>query len=475
MKSLTLFLFLFLFSAAMASQAFAYVPTEINASYATTDLNLRGLACTNNTGTFYCYTMQFNSANHHLILYRYNSTWGDKTTCDTGCVGSCAETYWKGISVLNTTHLIAAQCSNPSSSYLCEYRLIPVNMTSCAQTGSLTPKFNATLNIPASLWNGGYYTGGYIYWGAGNGVRDTDNNFTELAYWSDTVTSVRLPNQADNSTLFGYYDDVFFKYSGGAFDSYLYNPSTVWGFDIYTTLWDMWTETPSTTWLYVLDSTAPGVGRLYKANFSVFEEIGDNYITAVSPIGNVTTSDTTPTMHAIVYSAYNGTVGWTVDGSFKSNQTLITDGVSADAYYTASTLSPGAHTWSATFYPSAGYSFSTGTQSFNVGLATFIENPAFATAGIVGAWFGIDDQDTANNMFSIIAALVVSVVIMILVVMYSGKAQPSGNSLILVFVVAFMAVLIAFTIAGMLNPFYTVVFVVVSALGMWAIFGKLGG
>lgn len=439
---------LFFFFIVLTVPAFAYIPSEINITDPSTLYNKYNMvACSNSSGTFYCYRAGTPSGSYpHTYLERYNATWGDRQYCDTGI--AYGNTY-TGMALANSTHLIFTS-TLPEGARI--FNITDEAFTDNDCSGSVVTALNDTFR-PGITTGGGYDAeAGVIYWAFGNGIRNaTNNNYLSAGFASSIMENLKLPNQSDSSIVWGMYSDLFFKYVSAAFDSSPFQASVTFGYAPTGAGWDLFKENASTTWLYAIVGS-----RVYKTNFSAAEQIGENYIVAVSPAGNMTISDTTPELHAIVYSAGNGTVAWYVDGNFKANNTVTTDGVSADVYFTTATLGTGNHYWQAYFYPTGGFSFDTGRQYF-------IVNTAYEGSDYTGA-----DQidalgDYLDNSFSTpyggeIFALIVSGLVAGIIWFYSGSRK------IEYLIAPMMFILACFAFVGLFPMWFLVLQVMVIAI-----------
>lgn len=466
------FFFLFIF----LTPAFAYLDTDIDVAWYSSYGYNGGLSCSNLTGTLYCYTMTRDASNN-LYVERYNSTWQDRQYCDTGLSSSDTPCV-SGMAITNSTHIIFF-------GYTGELWLAPVdNIAGSGTCSAVHPsgtEGSISIGTSFNIGKGGYYgnsVSGWNYWGGTGGILNstyiTDTGAS--VFWdTNNVNALSVPNASDNSTVYGMYDGLFFEYVNGAFTRNINELSETYGTanSYYGTNWDTIAVSADTTYIFWYSSA----GVLYRANFTESLEIGGgSSVTAVSPISNETALSNPAKLHAIVYSVLNGSVSWYIDGVLKANSTFITDVSSNDAYYTTPALTTGHHTWEAVFYDSNGDAWTSGEQEFNIGLSNIAIEPVKGTAGLLAGLFSVNDQETANNMFAILVSLCVPIVIILVIVIYSGKSQPTGNTLVLLYIVGFMGMIVFFTIADFLNPFYTVLFIVTSALGLWAIFGgKIGG
>lgn len=404
----------FLFFLVLTVPSFAYYPLEINATYSGGLFNNNWLACSNVSGTFYCYKTGTPSGSYpHIYIERYNATWDNREYCDSGLSGS---TYITGLFIANSTHIGWTQTDGT-------VRLL--NATDEAFTDNVcTPsaQLSANLNTSYPLGCGYFDTDKTLYCGKNNGIRNsTTGAYLSDGFWSASVENLKLPNQTNDSTIYGTYENLFFKFIDGSFVSNPIQIDVGWGIPEsnsiwHTYYWDLFKE-GSTTWLYVYSQ-----GRLYKANFTIAETLGESYIVAVSPIGNQTIADTTPELHVIVYSAYNGTVGWYMDGNFKANNTVTTDGVSVDAYYTTDTLTEGQHYWNAYYYPNeVGYNWTTGTQYFIIDSA--YEGSDYSGPDIVEGFGSYLDSSLQTPYGGEIFALIFSGLVAGVIWYYSGSRK----------------------------------------------------
>lgn len=375
------FLFVFLFLITFSVPAFAQLSVDLNVTYPSplgndiTDLD--GLACTNATGTFYCYVLTDDDSNN-IIIDRFDENWENKATCDTGQLGI----NWNsaGFGVLNESFVISRERAYGSSTQ--QYAVINItDMGSCTWDSYYYNGTSAGVTTYPQR-HCGYYdvngdgSSGWLYCGMSDGIRNgTDYNDTiGVPFWdTGSIWKLALPDQTDNLTIYGTYEDLVYYYYNGSYNTTMEELSVAYGIDLDVLLWDLWKIDDATTYIYFGYFPTGGTHRLYRGNFSEFVALsGGSSLIPVYPIGNETISDQTPEFHAIAYTALNGTVMWYVDGLFNANTTITTDGTSVDAYYTyPETMSLGSHNWSATFFDDLGYNWTTGPQYFIVSGSSF--------------------------------------------------------------------------------------------------------
>ena len=372
-KTKFVLLFLFLFSI-ISAPAFAQLPINLNVTYpspfGTTELHFDGLACSNSSGNMYCYVLIDDDSNN-ILVDRFNATWGDKQTCDTGQAGL----QWNsaGFGVLNSTHVISRERAYGSSTQ--QYAAINVSdMASCTWTGVFYNGTSAGVTTYPQR-HCGYYddtadgTSGWLYCGRTDGIRNgTDYNQTlAVPFWAtSTIESLRLPDQTNNTSIYATYEDLVFYYEDGVYNETLSELMIAYDTETVVRMWDLWKINDTTTWIYFGTFPTGATDYLIRANFSDFLALsGGSNIVPIYPISNETITDPTPEFHTIIYTAYNGTVSWYVNGLFNQNTSLITDGTSVDSYYTyTGELTDGNHNWSAIFFDTEGYNWTTGTQTF---------------------------------------------------------------------------------------------------------------
>lgn len=460
---LTFFLLIF-----TALPVHAYLDIDINASSGDSGF---GIACSNLTGTMYCYGLY--QGGDGADIARWNETLGDRKYCDTGCVGACAWTYTRGIDIVNSTHI---RIQRSTGNYLVDVSNMTAS-TECTSSSQLGNHLNDT-GSPDLVECG--YTDGFIMCGLNNGVRNaTTNAWIHAGYWdTSTILAMSIPNASDNTTTYGLRTDgVIVKYVGEAVSSIFGDINNTWGIEpmvtpVHQYNWDTFDD-GNTTWAYIRGKN----DRIYRVNLTEADVLGQAYIVAIHPTANETVGDTTPELHARVYNNNTGTIGWFVDGVYQANVTFTASGDNTtEVYYTTDELTPNAvHNWTAVFYPTGGSLFSTATESFVTGFVSIAENPIQGTAGYFGSLFGVTEQDDANNIFALLCCLIGSVGITI-GISNVARGGMAGNSLVIMFMGSFMALMLMFTIAGMLNAFYTTILIVISALGLWSLLGRgIGG
>lgn len=449
----------------LALPAQAYVAPDKNVSYSGSLINNAYFTCTNVTGTFYCYGIANNGATGHVYLERYNETLGGYTTCDMGTVGAYARTYWRGLAVANSTHLIAPQ-------YSCSgcHRLIPMNMSACTSTDSIPPTFNYT---GGSAFSGGYYSDGRIYWGRTNGVRNsTTNEWLYDGFWDDSyVDTLRLPNQSDNSTLFGTNGNYMLKYVGGAFDSLLGDASSIYGVTIPSGGWDLFKVNASTTWLYVNGDT-----RLYRFNFTEMETYANGSTpTLLSPDAGQSVYYI-PDLVAELTTDRNGTVTIYLDGDALGSIVVTTYGVQDTQQFGAAppSLDLGEHSWYAIFVDDLATAWPSETRSFTYTmdstLTTLLTSPADGIALFIGGLFDVQDLTTARLVSASLLSFVGAIGAIIIITMLT-KGHLHASEMTGIFGLSIVVFIIMFTFAGWLPAWVSAIVIVIGAF----VFAKLSG
>lgn len=436
-------LFLFVFTI----PAYAYFPIDLNVTYPGAYFPTY-IACTNNTGTFYCYILSSGGGNP-VYIERFNATWGDRKTCSVGTVGASAFAYWKGLAIANTTHLIA-----PQSSVAGGYRLIPIwnmtNSTVCTSTDTLTDNlFNST----TTPFSGGLDNStGKIYWGLNNGIRNYYNNsFVGNGFWdTSSILILRFSNQSDNNTLYGATNaNAFGRYVGGAYDGYVGSIPNSFGTAISYNAWDLYKENAGTTWLY----SFAGSYQLLKMNFSLMESssASGTTIEAISPINNASASTNPPVYHIQLTSNLNGTITWYLNGVSKGTTAYLTDGTTQDIYFTnpASLATECGYTWYANFTDTLNYSWYFTPENFCIGIANVFIDPLEALSQIIGSFFSIGDLNASKDVFALLASLLIATIITVLFAM--NIRQTDGKSNLTIFFGVFIVMAIVFYTAGFMS------------------------
>lgn len=469
----SLFFFLFIF----LTPAFATYSIETNVTYSGGYIP-KAIACTNNTGTQYCYILSCNG--NDPMIERYNATWGDRKYCNAGGVGAYSCSYWYGVAVANTTHLITVK--NAGAGGPNNFRLVPIwNMTvstTCTATDDKGPAFNTTGT--SSIWSGGYYNidnnnaSSTIYWGLENGIRNGTTNFwLGNNFWDTDVENLRLPDQNDNTTIYGIDGNDIYTYVGGGYLEQLGNTLADFGVAVTNGAFDVWKINDSTTWLYAYDST-----NLYRMNLTPAIEYTSTTITAIKPINNASVSNT-PTLNCLLNPNTNGTLLFYYReggaGSFTliSNQS-ITNTNSSNYYATPPIeLGRGWYTWYCQYNDIYSYVWGTNDQYFQVETVLFWENPVGWAATIVGGFFDIQDYAVAKDIFSLFASIIIATISTVVISREASK-KIHGNALLGIFFAVFVVALLIFAIAGFLNPWIVLAIFGIFAMIVFIVF-KGGG
>lgn len=472
MKYYQLALSLFFFLSLVSSQAFAYLPVESSPGLSgSTITNIRGWACTNTTGTFYCYLFG-GTGSDDLIVERYNATFQDRKWCDSGLSGA---SFMSGFGIANDTHVFWRQTDKG-------IRLVPIfnisSSTSCSASGGI----GSGVGSNGFTWaSAGYYDIGsdasaWDYFGSDGGVRySSDMTLIASPFWDSSLSIIRFPNQTDNSTFYGvnytFGDDGFYfwRYTNGAFDGFLANYEDAYNIS-YTggvpPFFDLYKVNNSTTWLYL-----PGI----LANFSLLETIGQGTsIVAIDPIDNNSIVTNPPRLHIQISSANNGTLNWYIDGTLYGSQSFVANNTTSDIYFTPPvSITADYHTWYANFTDNFSVTWSTGTQWFKEGSANFFTDPGLWVAQSIGGLFSVRDLETSKNISSILFSFLIAAIVPIYLSSRTEiKIEP--NNLISAYLFMFLALLCGFTFAGWFPVVFFAALLILAAAG-FVKFGKVGG
>lgn len=461
-------LFVFLFIFLCSSPVSAYLAVDMNVSYSGTITNSRGFACTNITGTFYCYMLGTTAASD-IIVERYNATFGDRYYCDTG-FNSAAGLV--GFGIFNTTHVVWRQTDKT-------LRVVPIDNIAASTTCTGSGSFGSVGSSGSDWQSAGLYNATGLYFGSDGGFISSAGSLLFSSWWNTSDNILRLPNQTDNTTIIGadYNGNnnwLFSKYTSGVFDGYLANFETAYGIYYYTgqpPFFDVYNVSAATTWLYTWVGAYPSK-RLYRANFTLLAAIGQGTtIMAIAPINNNSITANPPTLNISLSTANNGTITWYLDGA-NIGTTSITNNTSTQQKFFAppSSISSGYHYWEANFTDIYSFTWSTGKQEFIEGRATIYNDGAEGVAQIVGDWFGIDDLGLSKQLTAIFLSLIMGMALPIILIVYSRKGLDPNN-LLFIFIMVFYVSLVGFTLIGWFNIFIMIVLVVVGGLA----FVKIGG
>lgn len=428
----------------------AYAPVNINKTSAGYIDGWRsGFACTNITGTFYCYLVGNDGApNYNILVEQYNATLDIVTYCDTGLTDYGGAGVVNGLAVANSTHLVWTQVDGT-------FRVVSTNMSYCG-----TNQFGSHSAGAGSLLKGAYYNG-LNYWG--DPIRSISNSSTQTVlapgFWSIHDVALAFPNQADNVTLWSVVENsnIFLKWVNGVYTSSKLSLQNYYGAGMYYSstypyCFDLFNE-----WIYWVG----GDGRLYRANFTDIPGSTSLDFYAIQPINNDTTSDN-PILEIYINSSINGTLNWYLDGVLVNTEDFTGTNSSQNIFFTpASSLAIGQHNWSSIYNITPSASWNTGTQYFYVGSVTFWSNPALATSLALAGLFGENDPTAAKDLFSLILSLVVAVIVTVLTTSKIKKADGITN--LAVFFGTFIVMTIIFYTVGFMSawiPFALFMFLI---------------
>lgn len=465
--------------------AHAYISVDKNISTPTSE----GLACTNVSGTFYCYLFVVNyPAVGDRAVVRYNATLEDSKWCEF----NYHSTAYVGSGIVNATHLIYVS-STPATSYLIDISSIATN-TTCQDTLITSPTVGSGVNRAGFSYSDN--SSGFNYWGASGAISNSTTSSTISAIWTDVTANnlhmISLPNQTTNVTAYATNHSVgtpytdfnytyIFKLTSGVIATTYNNPFITYGIPTANSPYniDFHKENASTTWLYMSHNS-----RAYRMNWTEAEDLGGGVsIRYVAGIGNggITTTESIIEVGIGLTSSCNGTLIWYYDGSIKGNTSITTAPMSTEEYYyyALGVLSTGSHTWYASFLDSCTSTYwNTSIQKFTVQTAQgsydyILQNPANGMALLVGGVFSIYDLESSKHISSIIFTFVIAIAIVLGIGMV-GKGKMASDSLLSIFGISIMVLLSMFTLMGWFPSWLLIILLVISAYAFVKM-GKIGG
>lgn len=460
MRNILLFSFTFLFLLAFSIPSFAYIPLTINTSTTVTLPNyITALRCINQTNIdnkTYCYYVE--SYDTTGYIYRFNSTFGNKSTCSFSMFGG---TTMKGASIFNLTTMWMM------NGYMYDISQSSFNSGTCA---NVTP-YVATCKINYIDQNIGSWlrTTNLYYWGR-SGIYNSTCGSAGGIYWdADTVpypTRFYMPNASDTSLTYAStnqnatpYKYRYAKYSGTTFQNYIAAPDTLYGISYMQGMVDDIIKEGPNYWHYMAVESS-GTLYLYKANWTLADSQGTGTTIEArdtdDSIRNTTINSTSAQMSISLNTQCNGTIMWYLDGQNIGNTTVNTAPMSAATtyYYSTGIMADGAHNWKAVFIDNCGgSSWSTNTIYFTKGNT--------GALGIIytnfGSALGID-ASSAKALFGMIIATAFA----------AGLSYYVGVKIFVPSMVGFVMVL---AFIGFFPAWMTVLFVVIAGM----IFAKMGG
>lgn len=476
MKSYIILPFLFFFLV-LTMPAMAYLPVEINETTGTPYVySTRGLACTNSSGTFYCYVLACDNSNY-IRVFRYDDNLTNVEKCYIGLTSASGCGSITGFGIANSTHSLIKFTTG-------KFRLVPLNnftgeiCTAGAELGSTT-----SANM---LTSGGYYSGNdnVVYWGGIDDAKFSDNSTTAVAkFWADYYVNLRLDNQSDNSTIYAMTNATqnytFGLYTDGALTNSYSSISELYGTSATYTNWDLYKLDADTTYLYFAYGTYPNI-YLVRANFSeaLLYESGTEFI-ATSPEDNAIVY-TIPDLSVRLTTDVNGTIFWYLDGSLLGSVIITTNGTMTTQPFSANsgTLSTGSHTWYARFVDQFSNTWTTETLAFTYtldsSLYTLMTNPADGLALLIGGLFNVETLEgarlVAGTLLSFIGAIGSVILISIL-----AKGKLHASELSMMFGLSIIVFIVMFTFAGWLPYWLTALLVVIGGFAFAKMSGLGGG
>lgn len=470
---LTIPLFILIFFLLFCSNVNAYFPVDINIAYSGTIYSFRGLACTNLTGTFYCYLMGGVTGTNHIIIERYNATWQDRKWCDSGLSGSSA---MAGFGIANSTHVVWQQTDDTA-------RIVPINNIESSTSCSASAPFGS-LGADFYIANAGYYDvkengiSGWNYWGIDGDIRNsTSQTLIASGWWDLSIHTLRLPNQSVNTTIYGMgqysnsnhiTDTSIKKYTNGVLVGSLSSLHEFYGSGNCTICWwDIFKQSSSTTWIYQYN------GRLYRMNFTNADLIGSaTTIEIISPIDNTSMMQNPPNLHIQINTQLNGSLAWYLDGSSVGTTNIISNSSTQDIYFSnPNVLSTGYHYWQVKYTDNYSYIWESEIEEFIEGKADFFTDPMENLAQTIGGFFSVDDLETSKTISSIIFAFLIALFFPFIIIIKS-KQHLDGNVVLYAYIIIFFTILVMFSLINWFPSWLMILLIVIGAFGFVSI-GKL--
>lgn len=473
MRKTLLLPFLFFFIV-LTIPVFAYYDFDVNTTFAADQpLSIRGMDCTNNSGTLYCYVAtQCNGGD--WCVERYNATWQDKKECVWNALGYIGDNF----AMINSTHAMLHNDPPQNDYFLVNVTDIATNST-CPYT-LIESDFNFTEDYyQAGTYYPVDYTDSELYFAKQDIIVNGTTGQDIRSGWGITeLESVSFPDETDNNTAYGKSVDVggdldasdIYKVTNGLSYQTLNNVFEIYGMEEATTsqflALDWYKVDAATTYIFIAYN-----GTVYRGNWSEYESAGAvSYITPTSPINGASALTNPPVLTAALFATTNGTVMWYVDGGWLGNTSVTSSASEQSVHFTPSAvLTAEAHNWTATFVDGFGNSWTSDTEDFYIGQANFWVQPMDYFAQLTGNFFGAGDLNTAREISSIFFSFIFALILPIILIVKGIKTD--GNSMMYLFIMIFMAFLVMFTLLGWFPTWILIVLVIIASIG----FIKLGG
>lgn len=451
------FLFLFSFFSVTAR---AYIPLTINTSTTVNQPStVAGFRCVNQTNIdnkTYCYYAESASASYDVYIYRFNSTFGNKSSCTfTGCGVNT-----KGMAIYNET-VLWLTCG-----YLVDVKESNFAAGTCTNASTYSTAYRQ--DYISQNWGSWLRNAGLWYFGY-SGIKNSTGGSAGTKYWDAEnepyPTMFYLPNASDNSTTYASTGQnasyskhgLYSKYSGTTFSGWIGSPATLYNIDYKQAFADDLVKEGTTTWHYMVAENL-GTLYMYKANWTLAEQSGLGTVIAAAEdsITNTTVNGTSEQMSVSLYTQCNGTIMWYLDGLNIGNTTVNSAPMSSATtyYYSTGILPDGAHSWSASFIDTCG------GNTWSVPTVYFTKGSTGAIGVIytsLGNALGVNNAD-AKAIFAIMLSTSFA----------AGLAYYVGTK---IFVPSMMGFVLLFAFVGWFPAWMTVVFITIAAM----IFAKMSG
>jgi hypothetical protein len=280
-------------------------------------------------------------------------------------------------------------------------------------------------------------------------------------FWDPNYHTLHFPDQRDNTTLWAEYDQAMVRYTNGVGSGSFGTIGNFYGVAVSYN-WDLWKIDESTTWIYYVTD------RFYRANFTVFEQSGGgSVISTQTPKGNVSVLDNPPQLVAQILPSLNGSVEWFLDGISLGTANITSSTTPYNIYFTPSEeLALGLHYWQVNFTDDNGFVWASALAWFtsgSPGVADFLTNPLVSFASVTGALFGVADLSIAQDIFGLLASLIISVIGSMGIA--SRIKGLHGNTVLGMFFGIFIVSILVFAIGGFLSAWVV--------LAIFGIFGLI--
>lgn len=392
-------LFLLFFS----TNAYAYLPVDLNVTITSSSKNLRDFNCVNASedNNIYCF-ISYTLYSGFEGFYMYNETGGFIGSCnlypyDIGAIIPVNKTFiWvtgggsSGVIYLrNISDIVSGNC--------------PIIATKNA--GLSYNVYGGDMSFSGNnnryFW-GAYISGKYEITNESGNIIYTDNSYTPYDY------DIAYPNKSSNTTIYAITSsnkDVVYKWINGTKS---YSVSSCADYNICSPLSFDIIDIGKTRYYYFIDQIGTtNQFHIYRVNLTYREFLSSvGHIIALNPL-NSTYDRTEIILSVNIISDYTGNLKWYLDNVNIANTSITTTPNNSNFYYSVGILTEGNHTWFANYTEdTSGYSPDTSLIYFTIAVQGDITREGLT---LIKNLLGLENEESARSLLVMVIIIAISV------------------------------------------------------------------